>query len=99
MADLANDLRGLSNDDAEVVLRFLRRGRLLGLPAKRSRRMPVYRWLVSKFEPGREYPESEVNEILARYHPDFALLRRELVVERFLDRAKGVYWRIDGERS
>ena len=35
--------------------------------------------LAQEFEPGRTYPESEVNEVLNRFHPDHAALRRYLV--------------------
>ena len=46
--------------------------------------------------PGRRYPEPEVNEILGRFHPDHAALRRYLVENQFLTREDGVYWRSGG---
>ena len=82
----------------EVVLRtFLDGdGRLITLPAKRSKRLVVLDHLAQRFEPGRRYPEADVNDLLRPVHEDVAMLRRYLVDEGFLDRAGGVYWRIGG---
>jgi hypothetical protein len=74
---------------------FVKGGRLIEIPASRKKRLVVLNWLASQFEPGARLPERDVNEILGRYHPDFATLRRELVDNRFLDRDHGIYWRIE----
>ena len=52
--------------------------------------------LAEEFEPGRVYPESEVNEVLQGFHPDHAALRRYLVEDQFLSREGGHYWRSGG---
>ena len=39
---------------------------------------------------------AEVNEILARFHPDYAALRRYLVENGFMTRENSVYWRSGG---
>jgi hypothetical protein len=49
--------------------------------------------LAQNFEVGRSYPETEVNEILNRWHPDHAALRRQLVDARLLDRENSIYTR------
>ena len=54
------------------------------VPAARGKRQVVLDHLAGLFEPGRRYPEPEVNELLGRYHPDYALLRRYLVDDGFL---------------
>jgi hypothetical protein len=92
-------------DDA-VLRRFIHNGRLLAMPAAYGKRLVVLDHLAGLFEPGRRYPEPEVNELLARYHPDYAMLRRALVDDGFLDRADEtapggsrtvkVYWRSGG---
>ena len=83
--------------DADKVLRaFFRDGRLTSIPAVHSKRLVVLDFLAALFEPGVAYPEKEVNERLARYHPDFAALRRYLVDEEFLHRRDGFYWRAGG---
>jgi hypothetical protein len=92
--------------EAAVLRRFVHDGRLLSIPAARSKRLVVLDHLAGLFEPGRRYPEPEVNELLGRYHPDYAMLRRYLVDDGFLDRADEpapsgsrsvkVYWRAGG---
>jgi hypothetical protein len=89
----------------QVLRRFISKGRLLAVPAARGKRLVVLDHLAGLFEPGRRYPEPEVNELLGRYHPDYAMLRRYLVDDGFLARADEagpgsrsvkVYWRTGG---
>ena len=68
-------------------------GALRGLPAKRAKRLVVLEHVAQALEPGVRYPESAVNELLRRFHPDVAALRRYLVVEGLVERTPGVYWR------
>jgi hypothetical protein len=91
--------------EADVLRRFVHNGRLLAMPAAHGKRLVVLDHLAGLFEPGRRYPEREVNELLGRYHPDYAMLRRYLVDDGFLDRADEqapggpsvkVYWRTGG---
>jgi hypothetical protein len=92
--------------EAAVLRRFLHRGRLLSVPAAHGKRRVVLDHLAGLFEPGRRYPEREVNELLGRYHPDYAMLRRYLVDDGFLaredepapsgSRSVKVYWRTGG---
>jgi hypothetical protein len=88
----------LSDDPAEdaVLSAFLRHGRLVSIPAQRSKRLVVLGHLVRVFEPGVRYPEREVNALLAVWHADVAALRRYLVDEGLLTREAGVYWRSGG---
>ena len=71
-------------------------GRLKTIPAQRKKLDAVLRYLVRSFQPGVRYPEKEVNEILGRFHPDTATLRRELVGSKLLARegGGGEYWRV-----
>jgi DNA-binding transcriptional ArsR family regulator len=85
-ADVAPDAR-------DVLKNFLDGERLKEVPAARAKRQVVLAWLADKFEPGRCYPEREVNELIKRHHPDSAWLRRELVDNRYMQRDAGVYWR------
>lgn len=79
---------------AKVLKTFLRRGRLTSLPAQLKKRQIILAKLVEEFEPGRDYPEREVNQILVEFHDDVASLRRELVGLRFMERKHGIYRRV-----
>lgn len=76
-----------------VLRSFIRDGRLTHFPTFPVKLRIVLEHLVTSFEPDRSYPETEVNEILNRWHPDHAALRRELVDARLLNRADSVYTR------
>jgi hypothetical protein len=88
----------LSSDPAEdaVLSAFVRGGRLISIPAQRTKRRMVLEHLVRVFDPGVRYPEREVNALLAVWYPDVATLRRYLVDEGLLTRESGVYWRSGG---
>ena len=76
-----------------VLKSFIREGKLTHFPTFPDKFRIVLEYLVNSFEPGRSYPEPEVNEILNRWHPDHAALRRELVDARLLARSNSVYVR------
>ena len=83
--------------DARVLRNFMTGdGRLHTIPSKHSKLLVVLDHLAQAFEPGRTYPEQEVNDVLSRFHPDYAALRRYLVENQFLTRQEGVYWRSGG---
>jgi len=75
---------------------FMRDGRIVTMPAKRSRRLVLLNHVAQLFEVGVKYEEGEVNLRLRNLHEDYAALRRYLVDEDFLDRDNGIYWRTGG---
>lgn len=79
--------------DRKVLRDFFDGDRLTQIPARRKKREAILRFLAARFEPELRYPQREVNEVLARYHPDVAYLRRELVGTGLLERSRGEYWR------
>ena len=84
--------------DRKVVQSYLLPdGTLKTIPSQRKKLLAVLRHVVQAFEPGKKYPEAEVNEILAHFHEDTASLRRELVGSKLMQRegGGGRYWRID----
>jgi len=93
------DVADAAPAQAAVLRAFIRDGRLLRVPAQRSKRLVVLDYLARAFEPGVRYPEPMVNEKLRAYHDDYAALRRYLVEEDFLARADGEYWRAGGSYS
>lgn len=98
---------GMTDEEREVLARFFTGERLSSLPAQRNKRLVVLERLALEFEPGRRYPEPEVNATLARFNADHSSLRRALVDEGFLDREPAevsgrstvVYWRSGGRVS
>ncbi len=82
----------------EGVARFLDgEGRVTVYPSARKDKRQVLAYLAERFEPDRPFTEREVNQVLRRHHmfEDWALLRRELFDEGFLDRDRdgARYWR------
>jgi DNA-binding transcriptional ArsR family regulator len=77
---------------AQVLSSFFEGTRLLSIPAQHSKRLVVLRYLAETvFDEDRDYPEKEVNQLLAVHHPDVASLRRYLVDEGFMQRHASVY--------
>ncbi len=91
---------GSEFSDEEKVLRdFFAGPRLKQIPARRKKLLIVLRHLLRQFDPGREYPEKDVNNILRVAHEDVATLRRDLVDFGFMVRANGVYRVAEGVRE
>lgn len=81
--------------DQKVLERYFDGDRLRRLPLRSDRKkILVLRRLVREFALGRRYTEREVSAALARFHEDYASLRRMLVDFRFLARKDGIYWRL-----
>jgi hypothetical protein len=87
---------GATAGQAEVLRNYLVDGKLAQIPSQRSKRLVVLDFLAGQFEPGRTFPEEQVNYILGRFHADYAALRRYLVEEELLERRDGFYWRTGG---
>lgn len=100
LRSVSNQPSGPSGSEAEEIRRrFFEGGRLKQIPARRSRREVVLKILAESFQPGRDYREAEVNEILTGFHPDFCTLRRELVMGHHLEREAGRYRRVATDGS
>ena len=83
----------LSYED-KVVRSFIKDGRLSSIPAREKKRQVVLGYLVDAcFPEDRAYPEKEVNQRLALFHPDVAALRRQMVDGGLMTRAGGEYRR------
>jgi hypothetical protein len=87
---------GATPDQAAVLRGHLVMGRIASLPSQQSKRRVVLDFVAQQFEPGRRYPEPEVNAILARFNDDYAAFRRALVDGDLLERRDGIYWRSGG---
>ena len=86
-ASLPRELRPFVDED----------GRLTQWPVRQKVQRMAVAHLATRFEPGREYSEAEVNQRLLDWHTfgDWALLRRVLCDWRFMDReADGTRYRL-----
>lgn len=79
------------DEDSRTLRAFFDGERLKQIPAQRKKRVVILRHLLTRFAPGREYGEREVNDILKVANEDNATLRRELVDYGFMTRDKGIY--------
>ena len=82
--------------DKKVVSDYsLPDGQLKTIPAQRKKLEAILGYISQDFESGTRYNERQVNEILKKYHPDTATLRRELIGAGILARSSGgkEYWR------
>ena len=79
------------SDEARTLRAFFVGERLKQIPAQRKKRVIILRHLLTRFDPGRDYSEREINDILKVANEDYATLRRELVDYGFMNRHKGIY--------
>jgi hypothetical protein len=72
-------------------------GHITAFPVQEKKFLVLLRYVLKAFEPGVQYPEKRVNQILAGFSDDTARLRRGLVDHRFMERegGGGKYRRID----
>lgn len=77
----------------QSVLRnfFTQDGKLKHIPSQLKKKLIVLEHLVAELEKGRPYAEKELNTILKNFHPDFATLRRELIMHQYMFRENEVY--------
>jgi hypothetical protein len=82
--------------EATVLRTFMPYGRLVQIPVPRAKRTVILDHIGRIFEPGRRYPEREVDALLRPFFDDYVTLRRHLIDEGILSREAGVYWRTGG---
>ena len=98
--DFAAVAAGMDLDiyDRKVIADYSRKdGSLKTIPSQLKKLQAVLRYIVRTFEPGKRYPEKQVNKLLASFHADTASLRRELVGYGLMKRegGGGAYWRTE----
>jgi hypothetical protein len=80
-------------EEIPVAQFFKSDGTLTHIPAKANKKIAVLRQIAFEFESGVKYPEKEVNEIISRFHPDTAAIRRHMIEYKILVRdSASVYW-------
>lgn len=91
----AGALPGVAEDAYrnKVLRTFLKRGRLVSIPAQLKKRQIVLERIAQEFEPDHDYAERDVNIVLLDFHDDVATLRRGLVEHKLMQRERGIYRR------
>lgn len=79
----------------KVLQTYFHDGKVTRLPTQNKKRWIVYMEIIKLFEPGRDYPEKELNELIATVYEDYCMVRRELVDEGVLCRQDGIYRMVD----
>lgn len=80
--------------EAKVLRAFIRKNRLVSLPARERKRRVILRFLVDQVFPDLEpVEERDVNMRIALWHPDVAALRRYLVDAGLVSRTGMTYRR------
>jgi len=79
------------------IQRYLdQEGKVILWPSKPARKKAILEYLITKLEIGKNYSEKEVSALLNQHHifGDAALLRREMVGRKLLDRTRDcrAYW-------
>lgn len=77
-----------------VYARFFKNGRLTALPVQQKKREIVLLRIAADFKLGHDYPETEVNEIIHRYHEDHCTIRREMITFGIMSREREIYRRL-----
>lgn len=84
--------KNASKSPEEKILKtFFADGKLKSIPTARSKRLYILRFLVSKLEGQRIYPEKEINEFISQFHPDVCTIRREFIMNKLMVRKAGNY--------
>lgn len=66
-------------------------GTLKHLPSQRKKKIIILKHLINGLERGKKYPEKEINEYIKKFHPDFATIRREFIINHFMYRENNIY--------
>lgn len=87
----------MENELLELMPFLDSQGRLKALPAKYKKKLLALWYLAEKIEAGRQYTESEINDLLDEWaiFRDHATLRRELYNKHLLNRTEDCrfYWK------
>jgi len=78
----------------KVLKAFFEYGRLIRIPTQRKKELICLEEIAKAFEPGREYEEKEVNEIIEKYFDDYCTIRRDMISEKIMKREGTVYVRL-----
>jgi predicted transcriptional regulator len=88
-----SDFENFDKFEKKVISTFFKYGKLVSIPVQEKKREIVLREILKSFEHGREYPEKEVNLIIADFHDDFCTIRREMIERDMMTRDKKMIYK------
>lgn len=89
---LADEQPDRTKEKNEVIRNFFAGdGTLKRLPAQRKKKLIVLERMMNGLRAGTRFTEKEINAYIERYHPDFATIRREFIMNHFMYRENDVY--------
>lgn len=79
-------------ENNEILQNFLLPdGRLKTIPAQRKKKLIIFEHILEEFELGVKYSEKEINEHIKKFHDDYATIRREFIINHYMNRENGIY--------
>jgi hypothetical protein len=81
----------------KVISSFFRGGELASLPKQWRKRRIILEEFLTRFEPGQDYEEHEVNQRIQTLYPDYCTIRRLLIDEGYMTREGQRYRRLGME--
>lgn len=82
---------GLPEEKRKVLRNFFDGPRLLRIPAQRRKKEIVFEEVLRRLPRRRAYSERELSRFIETIHPDFATIRREFIMGKYMEREAGVY--------
>ncbi|MBR7554232.1 metalloregulator ArsR/SmtB family transcription factor [Allobacillus sp. GCM10007491] len=90
--EMNNELEVSDEEKYKILNNFKdSEGKLRSIPAQLKKRLIILEHMVEGLEPGKVYPEKEINEYIKQFHDDFATIRREMIMHHFMSRENGNY--------
>lgn len=87
----------MKNDLSDIKPFLDNDGLLISFPSKHKKKLIALWYLAGKIEPGKQYSEPEINNLLDKWtvFRDHAMLRRELYNKTLIDRTNDCskYWK------
>jgi hypothetical protein len=85
----------LENYQTSVLNAFLNKeGKLKNIPSQKKKKLVILEYLVRKLDE-ESYSELQINQFIKQYHEDFCTIRREFIVNGYMDREAGFYKKRD----
>ena len=89
----------MPESERKVLRTFFDGPRLVAFPARRKKRLIVFEEVLRRLPRRKEYGERELSRFIEAIHPDYCTIRRELVMNKYMERERGRYRLTDKGRA